>query len=33
MLTAVVDAHEGCDVMSGDVPDAFIQTKMPPSNC
>jgi hypothetical protein len=32
MLTAVVDAHEGRgDVMSGDVPNAFIQTKMPPT--
>jgi Reverse transcriptase (RNA-dependent DNA polymerase) len=31
LLTAVVDAKEGRDVMSGDVPNAFIQTKMPPT--
>jgi hypothetical protein len=31
MLTAVVDAHEGRNAMSGDVPNAFIQTKMPPT--
>ena len=29
MLTAVVDAHEGRDVMSADVPNAFVQTDMP----
>jgi hypothetical protein len=29
LLTAIVDAHEGRDVMSADVPNAFIQTKMP----
>jgi hypothetical protein len=28
-LTAVVDATEGRDVMSGDIPNAFIQTHMP----
>jgi hypothetical protein len=31
LLTAVVDAHEGRDVLSADVPNAFIQTKMPPT--
>ena len=29
LLTATVDAHEGRDVLSADVPNAFIQTKMP----
>jgi hypothetical protein len=29
MLTALVDAHEGRDVMSADIPNAFIQTKLP----
>ena len=29
MLTAVIDAHEERDVMSADVPNAFIQTMMP----
>jgi hypothetical protein len=29
LLTAVVDAHEGRDVMSADVPNAFVQTQMP----
>jgi hypothetical protein len=29
LLTATVDAHEGQDVLSADVPNAFIQTKMP----
>ena len=29
MLTVVVDAKEGRDVMTADVPNAFIQTKMP----
>eukprot|EP00980_Cylindrotheca_fusiformis_P005077 scaffold1076_cov81-Cylindrotheca_fusiformis.AAC.1 len=29
-LTATIDAaHEGCDVMTADVPNAFIQTQMP----
>ncbi len=28
-LTAVVDTHEGRDVMTADVPNAFIQAKMP----
>jgi hypothetical protein len=28
MLTAIIDAHEGRDVMSADVPNAFIQTHM-----
>jgi hypothetical protein len=32
LLTAIVDAHEGRDVMSGDVPNAFIQTEMPPTD-
>ena len=30
MLTAVVDAKEERDVMTADVPNAFIQTEMPP---
>ena len=29
MLTAIVDAKEERDVMSGDVPNAFIQAQMP----
>ena len=29
MLTAVIDAKEGRDVMSGDIPNAFVQTPMP----
>ena len=29
MLTAIVDAKEGQDVMTADVPNAFIQTQMP----
>ena len=29
ILTAMVDAKEGRDVMSADVPNAFIQTSMP----
>mgnify|MGYP006205022333 CR=1 FL=1 len=29
LLTAAVDAKENRDVMSADVPNAFIQTKMP----
>ena len=29
LLTAIVDAKEGRDVMTADVPNAFIQTKMP----
>jgi len=29
MLTAVIDAKEGHDVMCMDVPNAFIQTAMP----
>ena len=29
MLTAIVDAKEGRDVMTADVPNAFIQTSMP----
>jgi hypothetical protein len=29
MLTAVVDANEGRDVMSCDIPNAFIQTMLP----
>ena len=30
MLLAIIDAKEGRDVMSADVPNAFIQTSMPP---
>ena len=30
MITAVIDAKEGRDVMTADVPNAFIQTHMPP---
>ena len=29
MITAVIDAHEGRDIMTADVPNAFIQTEMP----
>ena len=29
MLTAVIEAHEGRDVMTVDVPNAFIQTELP----
>ena len=29
MLTALIDAHEGRDVMTADVPNAFIQTEIP----
>jgi hypothetical protein len=29
MLTAIVDAKEGRDVMSCDIPNAFIQTMLP----
>ena len=29
MLTAVIDAHEGQDVMCADIPNAFIQAEMP----
>ena len=29
MLTLTIDAHENRDVMSADVPNAFIQTEMP----
>ena len=29
MLTVTIDAHEGRDVMTADVPNAFIQTSMP----
>jgi hypothetical protein len=29
MLTAIVDAKEGRDVMTSDIPIAFIQTKLP----
>jgi hypothetical protein len=28
-LTAIIDAKEGCDVMTADVSNAFIQTDMP----
>ena len=29
MLTAVVDTHEKRDVMTADVPNAFVQTHVP----
>jgi hypothetical protein len=29
MLTGVIDAHEGCDVMTCDIPNAFFQASMP----
>ena len=29
MLTSVIDAHEGRDIMSADIPNAFIQAHMP----
>ena len=29
MLTAVIDAHEGRDIMCADIPNAFIQAEMP----
>jgi hypothetical protein len=29
IITAVIDAYEGRDVMTADVPNAFIQTVMP----
>jgi hypothetical protein len=29
MLTAIVDAKEGCNVMSCHIPNAFIQAKLP----
>ena len=29
MLTAIVDAKEGRNVMTADVPNAFIQAQMP----
>ena len=32
MLTAVIDAHEEQDVMTADIPNAFIQATMPPVN-
>ena len=32
MLTSVVDAKEEQDVMSADIPNAFIQAKMPKAN-
>ena len=32
MLTAVIDAHEGRDVMTADIPNAFIQAEMPELN-
>ena len=32
MLTSVVDAKEERDVMSADIPNAFIQAKMPKAN-
>ena len=32
MITATVDAHEKRDVMTSDVPNAFVQTSVPPEN-
>ena len=29
MLTAVIDTHEGRDIMCADIPNAFIQAEMP----
>ena len=29
-LTAVIDAKEGRDILTADIPNAFIQTEMPP---
>ena len=29
MLAAVIDAHEGQDIMCADIPNAFIQAEMP----
>jgi hypothetical protein len=29
MITAIIDAKEGRDVLTADVPNAFIQTPMP----
>jgi hypothetical protein len=29
MLTGVIDAHEGRDIMTCDIPNAFIQALMP----
>jgi hypothetical protein len=29
MITSVVHAHEGRDVMTADVPNAFVQTELP----
>ena len=31
LLTSIIDAKEGRDVMSADVPNAFVQTPMPPT--
>ena len=28
-ITCAMDAHEGCDVMTADIPNAFVQTDMP----
>ena len=30
MLTAIIDAFEGRDIMTCDIPNAFIQARMPP---
>ena len=32
MLNAVIDAHEGRDVMCADIPNPFIQAEMPDIN-
>ena len=29
MIATIIDAHEGCDIMTTDVPNAFVQTTMP----
>ena len=32
LLTSVIDAKEKCDVMSADIPNAFIQAEVPTGN-
>ena len=31
LLTCCIDAHEGRDTMSADIPNAYIQTEIPPT--
>jgi len=31
MLTAAINAKEGCDVMSADIPNSYIQAELPPT--